>query len=218
MVYESLRKELLFHLQLCKLCPKRTIPLTLQSRKQFVLYTDASYGSVKRPDGSSVLRLGWVLLELATNFRCAWTCDVPQVVIADLPDQNTYISYGEAFAPFLAFIQHENLLRCSSIIVFIDNVGVLCSLVVGHSRVVDLSLPIYSTILRVAGLKATVWWEYVDSNANLSDGPSRDGISDPICKSLGIPVLQYDWPSIQGVPVPLKVLCGEIIGEISKLK
>ena len=43
----------------------------------------------------------------------------------------------------------------------------------------------------VDGSDAQVWFEYVDSNANLSDGPSRDGVQCLLCKKLGIPVHQY---------------------------
>ena len=84
---------------------------------------------------------------------------------------------------------------------------------VGHSKVVDLSLPIYSTILLLAQLKAKVWWEYVDSNANISDGPSRTGLLDPVCARLGIPVHQYQWPVHQSMEAYLlSELAEEIIG------
>ena len=98
---------------------------------------------------------------------------------------------------------------------FIDNMGVLCSLVLGHSKSVDLSLPVYSTILHVAQIKARVWFEYVDSNANISDGPSRTGVEDPVCKALNIPVSQYEWPTSKGFYRGIQEISEEIIGRIS---
>ena len=93
-------------------------------------------------------------------------------IIDSLPKQDTYIAYGEAFAPLLALLQYFDTLQEALLVAFIDNMGVLCSLVVGHSKVVDLSLPVYSTILLLAQLRTKVWWEYVYSNANIADGPS----------------------------------------------
>ena len=142
--------------------------------------------------------------------------DVPQVVLDELPDQGTYIAYGEAFAPLLAILQHRNMLEGSSLVTFIDNMGVLCSFVVGHSKVVDLSMPIYSTVLLCAQLKIKAWWEYVDSNANIADGPSRAGVLDPVCERLKIPIHQYCWPVDKfDKYVLISVLLREIIGCIN---
>ena len=113
-------------------------------------------------------------------------------------------------------ITPEDLLSDSSVIMFIDNMGVLCSLVLGHCKGADLSLPVYSTVLQVAQLQAQVWFEYVDSNANLADGPSRLGTECPICRGLNIPVHQYAWPtdSKSNLPRSVQVISQEIIGRI----
>jgi len=155
-----------------------------------------------------------VLLEYTTGYAQAWTMDVPKEVLNELPCQETYIAYGEAFAPLLAFMQHTNKLCDSSVVAFIDNMGVLCSLVVGHSKVVDLSVPIYPTVLLLAQMRAKVWWEYVDSNANIADGPSRDGVLDPVCRNLKIPVHKCDWPKRDAKYKLLADITQEIIGRI----
>ena len=58
--------------------------------------------------------------------------DVPETVMSMLPDQSTYISYGEAFAPMFGIWFERQILQGTSILSFIDNMGVLSNLVVGN--------------------------------------------------------------------------------------
>ena len=208
---EELKSEINFQLHLVDICPKRCVRLVPSEQSRFVVYTDASYGSVK-DKSRSVLRLGWVVLDQLSGQAQGWTCDVPTTVMDLLPEQDTYIAYGEAFAPLLCLLQCAEVFKDSSVLMFIDNMGVLCSLVLGHSRAVDLSLPVYATILHVAQIRAKVWFEYVDSCANVADGPSRDGVTCPVCRSLNIPVQHYTWPVCDQVAKSIQEISEEIIG------
>ena len=97
--------------------------------------------------GSTVLRLCWVLIDPDSSYRKGWVCDVPPEVIAFLPDQHTYIAYGDAFAPMLAIRMLSPELRNIAVMFYIDNLAVLSSLVVGNNRVLDFSWPVYTTQL-----------------------------------------------------------------------
>ena len=113
-------------------------------------------------------------------------CDVPLSVLQDLPELDTYIMYGEAFGPLLAMYFLGERLASSSVVFFIDNLSVLSCFVMGKSQNVDLSTPVYTVQFFMAKYNITVWFEYIDSKTNVSDGGSRIGNTDPVCRSLGI--------------------------------
>ena len=48
--------------------------------------------------------------------------------------------------------------------------------------------------LILARLNTSVWVEHVDSGANPTDGGSREGVSHPLAKLLGVSVVQRDFP------------------------
>jgi len=78
---------------------------------------------------------------------------------------------------------------------FIDNLGVLSCLCNGSSTVADISCIVHATLLAVAGLRSAVWWEHVDSKANLADGGTRG--SARFAEALGIPLTARavpPWP------------------------
>ena len=155
-----------------------------------------------------------MLIDPDSNYRKGWVCDVPPEVIVSLPDQHKYIAYGEAFAPMSAMRMLSPKLRNTAVMFYIDNLAVLSSLVVGNSRVLDHSWPVYTTQLYVAFHRIKVWFEYVDSLANLSAGGSRDGVSYPVAAANGVELTVFPWLCNNKIPLSLEELTSEIIGKV----
>ena len=130
-------------------------------------------------------------------------------------EKDTYIALGEALAPTLAIKFHPNEFRDTLPIFHIDNMSVLSALVLGNSKVIDLSIPTYTAALYAIKLRCCPWWEHVESAANVADGGSRVGVSCPVAKRLGITLQWQSWPVSQsGAPMTIQQLKEEIIGEL----
>ena len=72
--------------------------------------------------------------------------------------------------------------------------GVLCNIVNGASRAFDAGTLVFALHLQLAKLNATVWWEWVESESNCSDGGSRVGVFCPLAKMLRIPLVDCAFP------------------------
>ena len=92
-LFPELVQSFEFHRHLARVCPSRVIDISSSSAATCLLYTDASYGFVHDADGT-ILRLCWTLIDPLTKLRVGWSCDVPHQVLAQLPDQATYIANG----------------------------------------------------------------------------------------------------------------------------
>ena len=68
---------------------------------------------------------------------------------------------------------------------FVDNVGVLALLTKGAAAPDDLSHVVGLCHLLLARHRIRVWWEYVDSDSNPTDGLSRYFAADPLAKEQG---------------------------------
>ena len=77
---------------------------------------------------------------------------------------------------------------------FVDNVGMLAQLTRGSSSAEDLA-PLVGTIhLLLAQFSIRVWWEYVDSPANVADGLSRFFARDSFSLAQGWTPLRSPLP------------------------
>lgn len=103
---------------------------------------------------------------------------------------------GELLAPVCAVLHWGSLLHDASAIFYIDNMGVLCNIVNGSSRQLDAGTVTFALHLRLATLRTSAWWEWVESESNCSDGGSRVGTTCPIAKSLGIDLREFSFPAI----------------------
>ena len=86
---------------------------------------------------------------------------------------------GEAVCALVIPIFHEQLLSDSDIIHFIDNEAAAASLIRGTSTQEDVHEIVLSSSLLYHNMGSRVWYEWVDTKANPSDGLSRNGVRDP---------------------------------------
>ena len=88
---------------------------------------------------------------------------------------------AEIAAATWVYFSNAGLLRGRRIIHFIDNTGALSAMIFGYARKLDCARMINSFHLLLAALQLRVYFEWVPSDANTSDLPSRaleDGAMD----------------------------------------
>ena len=134
-----------------------------------VLYSDASF-----EPGRPVKR-GWVLVQQGHRTR-AGAGVAPAELQSQFVSRKTHIFIGELLAALAALWQCKELVAGACLIHFVDNQGGLASLVNGFCADEDISAVACLYQFLVAALGISVWFEYIESPANLADGPSRDGM------------------------------------------
>ena len=115
-------------------------------------------------------------------------------IINGFHERTQYIALGEAFAPLLALCHERELLRGSSVVLFIDNLSLLSALCKGSSTVSDFGCIAHAVHLALASIDCRCWFEHVDSKANIADGGSRLGPKCLEAKCLGISLIEVPLP------------------------
>ena len=161
------------------------------------LWTDASYSEplvngIPVPDCKlcAIIRPRPPLLPTGIVIK------VPPEAFRLFKERKQQIHMGELLAPICAMLKWPELMQDESAIFYIDNMGVLCNIVNGASRAEDADTLIFALHLRMAKLRVRGWWEWVESESNCSDGGSRVGITCPLAKQLGIPLVEVPFPFI----------------------
>ena len=87
--------------------------------------------------------------------------------------KKTLIMQAEIAAAEWAYFSNIERLRGRRVIHFIDNTGALSAMLYGYARKVDCARMVNSFHLLLASLQLRVYFEWVPSEANTSDLPSR---------------------------------------------
>ena len=119
--------------------------------------------------------------------------DIPQTLYPMLCPKETYIGIGELLAVLVGFQYFPDTLRKQSIISFVDNMGVIHSVVNGASRAIDMAAFIQALHHKIVELAVAVWWDYVPSKSNISDGGSRDGATCQMSRDAGISLREISF-------------------------
>ena len=189
---EGLEHNLVFVWQLLQLLKPRRIDLHMGTARGPRVWTDASYAI----DDSGAPRCK-ICAIIATETLAkpeGIVLEVPREVLASFKARKQQIHMGELLGPFCAILQWPSLLKDHSTVFFIDNMGALCNIVNGSSRELDAGTLTFAMHLRLAQLNATCWWEWVASESNCSDGGSREGITCPMSRKLGITLVSKQFP------------------------
>ena len=92
-----------------------------------------------------------------------------------------------------------DLLKDSDVMHFVDNQGTLSTLIRGAARDGDLAVLASFYQLTCARLGVRAWLEYVESEANIADGPSRVGVQwalSELAKELNVEVKFVPFPEL----------------------
>ena len=111
---------------------------------------------------------------------------VPIEHVALVKERDSQIALGELFAFMLSCRCNVDRLANNSVCAYIDNMGVLHSIVNGTSKSRDKGSLVHCLVLRALEIQVQLWIEHVQSASNVTDGGSRVGITCEVAASLGI--------------------------------
>ena len=151
------------------------------------IYSDASF-----EDG--VLRLGWVVFPNDAQ-PFGGTCCVPESVLQAWTPRKQQIFPGESFCGLLIPWLHGSQLRHHDILWFIDNEAAVSALIRGASTQEDVHLIAQFSHVLTHALQCRIWYEWVDSASNPSDGLSRAGLHDAWSVNQPWDLQEYTFPS-----------------------
>ena len=85
----------------------------------------------------------------------------------------------------ISFLRWNSLLCRRSVVWYIDNTSAMASFLKGASKNAHLERIVAITWITAYYLKIDIWFEWVDSESNWSDGISRDLGEDDVSSRLG---------------------------------
>ena len=169
--------------------PDRKIKVGVTGGPSHVMYTDASTLT------KGGLRLGLLLLEEGKQGLCS-VYDVPQWVVDAWELRTTYIGQGELLAGPLAMLLHEQAMKGRYVTWYVDNTSAVSALIKTCSPTADNSPMALVSGLMAARAQMRIWYEWVPTHQNESDGLSRDGYDDPYVQHQ---LATGAWGSVQPV-------------------
>ena len=167
---DLLERELIFLLEELGRPKARKYRLSNQIEMGCRCWTDASF---EPTDLFPKMRL--CAIAANSSARVGVVCDIPDELYPLLVPRKTQIVIGEMLAVCLLFRFFPDQIRNGSNIMFIDNMGVIHSIVNGSSSSIDLCAFASALQQKCTQLDSINWWEYVASASNISDGGSRVG-------------------------------------------
>ena len=87
-----------------------------------------------------------------------------------------YIGQVELLGAFAPYLSVPSLLRGRQVIHWVDNTSALSGLTKGYSSVPDSVRLIHAFHACTVSLNVALWFEYVPTDANVSDAPSREDL------------------------------------------
>ena len=172
----ALRHMLEFYEALLPSLPPLTIPIYDDGQAPVIIYTDASFH--REEDGTPVSHLGYQVIDPgnadwdAAILHCDRAMTLPELYSFS-HDKKTLIMQAEIAGATWVYYSNADRLRGRRVIHFIDNTGALSAMIYGYARKLDCARMINSFHLLLAALQLRVYFEWVPSDANTSDLPSR---------------------------------------------
>ena len=169
-----------YHKLLLQVLPAKRLQIVGALGPPVVIYSDAFFKPYDEPAPTDGIRcrMGWVIFDpLATN-PVGGTMSVPESMLCKWQARNQQVFVAEALAVLAATLLHQDILRNRDVIWFVDNIGALQVLIKGNSSQFDAGNVCAAAHLYWAAAGTRVWFEWVASNDNPSDGLSRDGLHD----------------------------------------
>ena len=146
--------------------PPLALHVGSDARPPVLVYTDACYAPGKYSG------IGIVIVD--GDRVCEAGAAVPEWMLEWLQPRGQQINHLEALAATCARLTFPDVLRGRRVLHFIDNTVALSKLVHGYAREPDMAAVTNSLHVCDAFLHVDAWFEWVPSDANISDLPSRD--------------------------------------------
>ena len=188
----SLRDALVFIRALAGWLPAREVDVSGRSRPVIVAYSDAEFtpGSGRPP------RLGWLLFLPGSSQPLARTCLLSTATVNLWRERTQQIYPAETFAVLAALRAHGDVCRGQDLLWFVDNEAACSTLIRGASRQEDVQHIAELTHFECLRLQCRIWFEWVDSKSNPSDGLSRLGLRCPSFGYLAEEAAEPPWTSL----------------------
>ena len=130
---------------------------------------------------------------------------IPDQVIATWTFRRSQIFPGETICGLIVQLMHPDLFNGRDCLWFVDNEAAVSALIRGTCREADVHEIAQSSSLLTAALGARVWYEWIDSDSNPSDGLSRLGLKDPWTVTQPWAVEEFKTPAFLSEPKVLDV-------------
>jgi hypothetical protein len=170
----SLERSLIFARQLAALPLERHVSIWPARIPTVIIASDG------RQDESGPPSVSVLLVDVLFGIRLAWVALLP-VELCERWSRSSehYIALIEQAAVVMGLILAADYIRGRDVIWYEDNSAALSSLIKGASGNSELDCGCAVAHLSMALLRARVWFEYIESQANWADGASRLLESDP---------------------------------------
>ena len=99
--------------------------------------------------------------------------NVPDSFMARFVHKKQYIGQLELLGAICVYVSWPELFIDRHVIHFIDNISSLCALIKGYSSLPDSARLVYAYHAIAFFLRTKIWDEYVCSDANVGDMPTR---------------------------------------------
>ena len=163
------------------------------------VYSDASFEG-------GVLRLGWVAFPSDGAQPQGGTCLVPSAVLESWKSRRQQIYPGETLAVLLVPMLLPQYFVAADVLWFIDNQASVTAVIKGCSAEGDVHEIAHLAAVSRCAQRTKVWFEWIDSDSNPSDGLSRLGLQDPWSKQQGWFLQEFSYPAEAFRPAVVQAL------------
>lgn len=185
------RLEQFFHYLplLLKATMEREFPVRPRCSTPLVVATDAS------AEPGSPVGLGALCIGPASGARFGYVAQLADVRAMGWQECENPICIAEAAAPLFTLLASLETFAGRDVVWYVDNTPAVCSYVKGSASSLDIERAVHVFYLIRALIKCRIWWEWVESDANWSDGVSRLGLGDPFARRHGFSLSTFVCPS-----------------------
>ena len=155
-------RELQLLLLIAEQAPARSIPILQTAKRPVVIYSDASF-----QNGQA--RCGWVVFRQDCR-PVGQTVKVNSEWLAAWNPRETQIFAAEAFCSLLVPFNLPDLLADQDLLWFVDNEAAASAMIRGSSGSTDVDQIVQLSSILLLRLRARLWIEWINSDANPSDG------------------------------------------------
>ena len=166
--------------------------------KLSLVWSDAMYtarGEVEQIDDVIGFEtgLGYVAYDTERVLRTAGRCTCPQEILEAMQKKLTYIGQLELIAILLPYWSEPKRFQGRDVIHFVDNTSAIYCAIKDYSKSANSARIVHCIHAVLVAFDINVWFEYVPSKENISDGPSRG--DDELTDDLGFEIGEAKLPS-----------------------
>ena len=147
------------------------VSLSAPGRRPSLLWTDGSY----EEDGAQ-RGVGFLLGTPDAEGEYSWTHgagELPDELMSEFIERRQQIGQVEIAGAIIPYLTVPELLAGRDVVHFIDNTSAVVALSKGYSGAPDSARLVHMFHAWQAGSRSNVWFEYVPTDANPADEPSR---------------------------------------------